>query len=66
MIWARVSIARGLDLGLVAKPVEPVSVSFAPSKAPADWSGSVTTDDVGRSEAPRARNANRRFREGGR
>lgn len=66
MIWARVSIAHGLDPGLLARPVDPVSVSLAPSEAPGDWSASVTIDDVGRSEAPRARNAGRCFREGGR
>jgi hypothetical protein len=62
VIWARVSIARGLDLGLPARPVEPIAVSFAPSTAPADWSVSVTIEDVGETEAPRARNAERRFR----
>lgn len=66
MIWARVSIARGLDLGLLAKPVEVSSLSFAPSTAPVDWSVSVTVEDVGEPVAPRARNASRRFREGGR
>lgn len=49
-----------------SKPVEVLSVSFAPAKAPADWSVSVTIDDVGETEVARARNANRRFREGGR
>jgi hypothetical protein len=49
-----------------AKPIEPLAVSCVSSKAPAEWSVSVTTDDVGRSEAPRARNAGRNFREGGR
>ncbi len=66
MIWARVSIVRGLDLGLLAKPVDPVSVSFAPSASPQDWSVSVMSEDVGRSEAPRARNDSRCFREDGR
>jgi len=64
MIWARISIARGLDPGLVANPLEPSSVSFAPSKAPGEWSVSVMVEDVGRTEAPRARNDGRRFREG--
>ncbi len=62
MIWARVSIAHGFDLGDFAKPVVPVAVSFAPSKAPADWSVSVTVEDVGEPVAPRARNAGRSFR----
>ena len=66
MIWARVSIARGLDLGLLAKPVEPVSVSFAPSASPRDWSVSVMFEDVDPVDAPRSRNAGRRFWEGGR
>lgn len=66
MIWARVSIARGFDLGLLAKPVEPASVSFAPSTAPRDWSVSVMSEDVDPVDAPRSRNADRRFREGGR
>lgn len=66
VIWARVSLAGGFVLGDLAKPVDPVSVSFAPSKAPADWSVSVTIEDVGRTEAPRARNDGRSFREGGR
>jgi hypothetical protein len=64
VIWARVSIAHGFDPGDFAKPVVPTSVSFAPSKAPADWSVSVTVEDVGEPVAARARNAGRRFREG--
>lgn len=55
--------ARRSDL---ATPVELVAVSFAPSTAPRDWSVSVTIEDVGDPEAPRARNAGRGFREGGR
>lgn len=50
----------------LAKLVMPLSVSFAPSPAPSELSVSVTIHDIGETEAPRARNADRRFREGGR
>lgn len=66
MIWARVSIASGLDPGLLAKPVEPSSVSFEPSKAPGEWSMSVTVEDVRPSDTARTRNGAPRFRERGR
>lgn len=49
-----------------SKPVQILSLSFARSKAPSELSVSVTFDDVGETEAPRARNADRRFREGAR
>lgn len=66
MIWARVSIARGLDPGDLAKSVEPSSVSFSPSASSRDWSVSVISEDVDPVDAPRSRNTDRRFREGGR
>jgi len=66
VIWARIAVALGFDPALLARPVEPLAVSFAPSTAPADWSVSVTIEDVGGTAASRARNARRPFREGGR
>lgn len=52
--------------GRVVRAIEPVSVSFAPSASPGDWSVSVMADEVEPPEPSRRQNGSRRFREDGR